>query len=245
MKKSQAKKHIRKVHTQAATLQEQLAAVVAEPQAPANVAPFRACIMVTGGSLKAPVKSDLALIPSVQADEISRYGTDAKRVQQGLAANLLAGTPFSREVMTKTAPCWSERSVRNDKAAFFGLLDLTATGKMTLEMLRSSWTLTLKERKRYDAPTIRSLFVAAKEYLRLSGAVEARVSPMARFARAILEIIDNRTLSTDERIRLVRTKMEEKAEWPEVVQPAAAQAAGPAELAPIAEAIRRQGRQAA
>ena len=215
VKKSQAKKHIRKVHQQAAKLQEQA------PQAPAsNVQPLKACIMVTGGSIKAPVKSDLSLVPSVQADEISRYGTDAKRVQQGLAANLLAGTAFSREVMTKTAPCWSERSVRNDKAAFFGLLDLTATGKMTLEMLRSSWTLTLKERKRYDAPTIRSLFVAAKEYLRLSGAVEARVSPMARFARTILEIIDNRTLSTDERIRLVRTKMEEKAEWPEIVQPA-------------------------
>lgn len=211
-----AKGQSKKVARLAAKVQEKAQEQV-QHAAQAAAPLFGQCVVVVGGSLDKPVKSDLAIIPAVQADEIARYGTDARRVRQGLAANILAGVPLSRDVLSKSSPCWAERSVRQEKMAFFGLLDLTATGKMTRAALAEAWSLSLKERKRYDAPTLQALYKAAREYLILSGAVEQRVSPMAKFARAILEVINNRTLSSDERLAQIRTKMEEKAEWPEVV----------------------------
>ena len=48
--------------------------------------------------------------------------------------------------------------------------------------------------------------------------------PMAQFARSILTTINDRTKTADERLAIIRTKMEEKAEWPEAVEQKAAQA---------------------
>lgn len=196
-----------------------------QPQAP-NVSTLKKpVLLITGGSAKAPVKTDVSSVPAVQPDELKNAGTFGTRVQRGLAANLLAGTALSRDVLSKDHDCWQERSLRTDKMAFFGLLDLTAAGKMTVEQLREAWNLSLKERKRYDAPTLQALFKAAKQFLILGGAVEPRISPMARFARGVLEILNNRTLTTDEILRQIRTKMEERAEWPEATQAAPAAAA--------------------
>lgn len=193
-------------HSQEAAKQEQ----------PATVSPIVQPVMiVTGGTKDKPVRTDVSLTPAVQADEIERFGKDSKRVLQGLAANLLAGTALSREVLNADHACWSDRTIRNAKTAFFGIFDLTTTGKMTVVKLRDAWAQTLSQRSRYDAPTLQALYKACKLYLRGEGALPERISPMGKFARSILDVCNNRNLQREEQIREIRKLCEEKAEWPE------------------------------
>lgn len=185
--------------------------VVKVPEPVQNpAAPIRNAVMVIiGGTADKPVRADAAQVAPVRPEEISQYGTDRKRVIVGLAMNLLAGIPLSRDILNKDNEIWGNRSLRTDKLAFFKILE----SGLTQAQLLDAWNQTLAQRKRYDEPTLQALSKAARAFKILNGQLEPRVSPMEKFARDCLAVINNRALDTAEIIRQLRAKLTEKANY--------------------------------
>lgn len=179
---------------------------------PSTVSPHTGPVMVTiGGTEKEPVKADAATFAVVTPDDLRAAATALiswKSINVRLSMNLLSGKPLSRDIMNKDSDVWSERALRTDKRAFFGILDATVTGKLTRAKLVDAWQAETANRKRYDAPTLQALYKATMAYLRSNGTVEPRLSPMQKFARKCIDILNNRTLNTDERIRQIRAELE-------------------------------------
>jgi hypothetical protein len=198
-----AKKHIRNA--------QPAAAPQAQPEAPVQpmAQAIREVFVVTGGTADKPVRENAASYPPVTAEEVTRYGNDRKRVVVGLAMNLLGGIALSRDVINKDGAVWANRSLRTDKLAFFKILE----SGLTQAQLVDSWNQTLKDRKRYDAPTLQALSKAARAFKILSGTLEPRMSPMEKFARDCIAILNDRTLTDAERLRVIRSKLTEKANY--------------------------------
>ncbi len=213
-KKQHKRASLNKLARQAA---EPLAAAAEQPLVHPGAHPIREVFVITGGTADKPVRENAASVPAVTSEEISKYGNDRKRVTVGLAMNILGGVGIPRDVMNKDAPCWSERAVRTDKMAFFKIME----SGLTAAQCADAWNQTLKERKRYDAPTLQALSKAVRAYKILGGLLEPRVSPMEKFARDMLGIMNNRTLTQEEILREIRAKLTEKANY-DAQQPAPA-----------------------
>jgi len=91
-------------------------------------------------------------------------------------------------------------------------------------MFCTAWALDIAERKRYDAPTLQTLWRAVRRYKVAGGEMEARLSPMEKFARALLEVIDNPDMQSGAKIASLRQSVFAKANIEGVVIPIAKQA---------------------
>ena len=189
---------------------------IGEAEQSGNVHPHTGPVMVTAGGTKdKPSQVDAASYAPVTPDDIKRAGEMAKgwkEINVRLTMNLLSGKPLARDILNKDSEIWT-RDLRTDKHAFFGIFDASVLGKITRAKLVDAWEKELRNRKRYDLPTLQALYKAVMAYLRSEGIVERRVSPMEKFARACLDIMNNRTLTQDEIMRQVRAKLTEAANY--------------------------------
>lgn len=157
------------------------------------------------GSLKNIAKEDAAKWAAVNSEQLKSYAQGRKAVNVGLTMNLLAGTQLPQDVLTKGAECWADRMLKDDKRAFFYIVE-----NANAELCRLAWDNELKERKRFDRPTLQALSKAVRHYKALGDKGERRVSPFEKFARECLAVLDNKSLSMDERLREVRSLLEAK-----------------------------------
>lgn len=176
-------------------------------------------IIVGGTKAKGAVTADPTSYAPVRAEDIKRAGTSRKEVIVGLAMNLMAGTVLEHAVMDKDGEAWAERSMRTDKMAFFKLVDMKVTGKASAEYFREAWAAEMATRDRYDLPTVQALWKAVRRYALSQGQVERKLSPMEKFARTLLDVLNNRTLSRDEQVRLLREAITPKAGYDAVTEP--------------------------
>lgn len=176
--------------------------------------------VVVGGTSSKPVLTDAKVHPAITAEQLKKYGASRKDVTQGLSLNLMAGTKLESSILNRDNDLWAERSLRTDKAAFFHLTESEGGSKMFC----TAWALDIAERKRYDAPTLQTLWRAVRRYKVAGGEMEARLSPMEKFARALLEVIDNPDMQSGAKIASLRQSVFAKANIEGVVIPIAKQA---------------------
>ena len=215
MKKSQAKKHIRKVHVQAAKLQEQV------PQVPTPnvVAPILKPIMIACGGQKTVdgtwknyAEKDAAQVAIVTAELLTRYSQDRKHVIKDMAYNFLAlGAKLPEHLLNLSAPFWAERSMKEHKRQWKYLLE-----NANAESAQAAWKAEVNARKRIDPVTIQALAKAVR-HMKAGGQTE-RVSPVGKLARDVLAVLNDRTMDADARFAALRTMCEAKAEYKATVQ---------------------------
>jgi hypothetical protein len=194
-----------------AKMAEAVSTAQAQPEANPNpAANMRAdVVVITGGTKKNPVKENAANWKPVTPEMIGDYANSRKAVTVGLAMNLLAGVVLSADIRNRNHALWQPRSLKTDKLSFFKLLE----SNVSRQDLVKAWELSLAERSRYDAPTLQSLWGAVRSYMVLGGKIERKASPMETFARELIDVINNRTLTQEEIIRTIRAKLVEKANY--------------------------------
>lgn len=166
-------------------------------------------LIITGGTKEAPKREDLSLDKPVTAEEIKAFAGIGQRVTQGLARCILGGVALPHEVRDRESDIWSGRAAAQTKMSFFKVMEC---GK-TVPWIRDAYNAWLKEKKRYDQPTIGALWKAVRIALVLGGDRVAKPSPMEKFARDCLKIMNTRTLTTDEILREVRALLTAKANY--------------------------------